>query len=257
MAPAYFRSYWLRAMPDPASLLPKENIHERQQSGSDQFPETTGVGGLPMSSSAATVIDDARRSQDWPATESQLFRRVAQGDREAFGELYDHYATPLYSFIVRILDDPIEASEVMQEVFLKIWEAAPSFDESLGRPSSWAVTLARTVAIDRLRARPQGLRVLEEIAGSTSWPDTGTAIRPFENGRRGQSGHGGASLHRLPDDQRRPIELALFVGLSDIEIAWALERPFGAVKTCIQHGMVRLREELEGQAGPAERLAVG
>ena len=256
MAPVDFRSYWLRAMPDPASLLPKETIHDRLQSGSGRFPETMGVGGLPpMSSSSAT--DNARRPQGWPAMETVLFRRVAQGDREAFGELYDHYATPLYSFIVRILDDPIEAGETMQEVFLKIWESAPSFNESLGRPSSWAVTLARTVAIDRLRARPQGLRVPEKIAGSTTWPDTGTYSRPFDNGPRGQSGHGRASLHRLPDDQRRPIELALFAGLSDIEIAWALEQPFGAVKTCIQHGMLRLREELEGQAGPLQRIGVG
>src|SRR6266571_3311106 len=88
-----------------------------------------------------TTIDDA-----------QLLERVAQRDRHAFSQLYDRYSAILYSTILRVLNSPEEACDVLQEVFLQIWDKAGTYDAALGKPFCWVLTLARNRAIDRLRS---------------------------------------------------------------------------------------------------------
>ena len=83
--------------------------------------------------------------------EAELIARVAAQDREAFSQLYDLYATPIYSVAIKILQNPKEAEDVLQEVCVQIWENANSFNRALGKPFSWVMTLTRHKAIDRFR----------------------------------------------------------------------------------------------------------
>ena len=177
-----------------------------------------------------------------------LFHCVALGDREAFGQLYDHFATPLYSLVAHILSDPNEADSVLEEAFVRIWETAPSFNDCRGKTSSWVVLLVRDVAIARIRARAKTQRMVEEIADRTPVSGTWAGTRCGETGLDGQTGRGREPLRTLPETQRRPIELALFGGLTEIEIAWELGQPFGTIRTSIQRGMVQLRDDLEEEA---------
>ncbi len=175
-------------------------------------------------------------------------QRIAQGDREAFAALYDHYAKPLYSLTVRILNDPKEAEDALQDVFLQIWERAAQFDERVGKPFNWCATMTRNKAIDRLRSRQRRYRLFEEatesidaVAESTSLPTHAEEFGSDEVERIR------SAVKVLPGDQRKAIELAFFDGLTHFEIAEALHEPLGTVKARIRRGMLRLRDCLEVQ----------
>src|ERR671913_1095948 len=92
----------------------------------------------------------ARPEQD--ELDAELLRAVARGDEAAFARVYDRYAPILLGLMLRILRSRPEAEDVLQEVFLQVWQQARSFDQSRGRAFTWLVTLARSRAIDRLRS---------------------------------------------------------------------------------------------------------
>ena len=87
-----------------------------------------------------------------------LLEGVARGDERAFAELYDLYSSILFGFLLRILHSRAEAEDVLQEVFLQVWQQAHAFDAARGRPFTWLVTLARSRAIDRLRFEQRRIR---------------------------------------------------------------------------------------------------
>jgi RNA polymerase sigma-70 factor (ECF subfamily) len=179
-----------------------------------------------------------------PSTVS-LLPAIAQGDAVAFEALYDRHASTLYAVLLRILGSPEDAQEVLQEVFVKAWTNARSFDASRGTEVAWLIAIARSRGIDRLRSRK--IRTdRENDAGrevsirSTHVDATGveTAIRSQERiAVRG-------ALAGLPDAQRTALELAYFEGLSQSEIAARLQEPLGTIKTRMQLGMKKLRESL-------------
>ena len=178
--------------------------------------------------------------------DNDLLRRIGRGDRSAFAEFYDLYANLLFSVAVKILNDQKEAEDVLQEVFVQIWDKAGTFDPQLGKPSSWAITLARNRAIDRIRASRRRARLVEEAA-------TAGALDGGEGPTANESVHGRekAALIRtamaaLPSDQRQAIELAFFSGLTQIEISDNLREPLGTIKARIRRGMLKLRDKLEG-----------
>jgi RNA polymerase sigma-70 factor, ECF subfamily len=182
-------------------------------------------------------------SQDSAPAETQLIDSVAQGDRDAFAVLYDRYSKPLYSLAVRILGDRVEAEDLLQEVFLEIWEKAQSFEATAGHPFSWAATITRNKSIRRLRARRRS-RGIEGPLDNTSVVENTSEAPPGEIYRRDNSGQICAALSQLPHDQRRPIELAFFGGLTSVEIAEALQEPVDTIKARIRLGMMRLRDGL-------------
>ena len=104
-------------------------------------------------------------------TQTQLLRRVAAQDRQALAEFYDQVAGVLFSTSVRILSDPQEAEEVIQDVFVQIWEKSSTFDVNLGSPFHWALSITRNRSIDRLRTRQRRSRLLEELRVESP-PDT-------------------------------------------------------------------------------------
>ena len=197
--------------------------------------------------SCPSTLAATRPAPASPPTDVQLLDCIAQGDLEAFGALYDRYATPLYSLAARMLKDANEAEDVLQEVFLQIWKKAASFNESAGQPFSWAVTMTRHKSIDRLRARQRRVQVFQEFADHAEVAATVEAIQPTENFRREQAGQIRSAVNELPQAQRQPIELAFYRGLTHMEIAEALAAPLGTIKARIRRGMGRLRDGLEGR----------
>src|SRR5439155_825912 len=95
--------------------------------------------------------------------QTQLLRRVAAQDRQALADFYDQVAGVLFSTSLRVLGDPQEAEEVIQDVFVQIWDKAGTFDVNLGTPFHWALSITRNRSIDRLRSQQRRARVMEEL----------------------------------------------------------------------------------------------
>jgi RNA polymerase sigma-70 factor (ECF subfamily) len=177
--------------------------------------------------------------------QTKLLRRIADQDRQALAEFYDQVASVLFSMSVRILSDSHEAEEVIQDVFVQIWDKAATFDPEMGAPFHWALSITRNRSIDRLRARQRRTRLmseLEEAAAAGPSPETGSAQTALGDDELAavRSAVGG-----LPRDQRQAIEMAFFGGLTHLEIAEALKEPLGTIKARIRRGMLKLREGLE------------
>ena len=174
----------------------------------------------------------------------ELLKAVAARDEAALAQLYDRYRTILFGLLMRILNNREEAEDVLQETFLQVWRKAADFDESRGRPFTWLVTLARSRGIDRLRTLASRERVAEAGAREVSDEISDAATDALKSEQRGLVSD---ALAKLPDEQKRPIMLAYFDGLTQSEIATRLGAPLGTVKTRMRTGMIRLRELLAGQ----------
>jgi RNA polymerase sigma-70 factor (ECF subfamily) len=173
-----------------------------------------------------------------------LLRRVADHDSHALAELYDRHASLLFALIVRILRDRAEAEDALQEVFIRVWQRAETYNPVFGTPVAWLVRIARNGAIDRLRRRaaspatePAAAIVLD-IEDTTPGPDkmaiTGQQRRAINS-----------ALSRLGTDERRLIECAFFEGYTQTELAERFGLPLGTVKTRIRRGMQTLRDQLQ------------
>lgn len=184
--------------------------------------------------------------QPGPAQENdvELLKAIAARDEAALAQLYDRYRTILFGLLMRILNNREEAEDVLQEVFLQVWRKAADFDENRGRPFTWLVTLARSRGIDRLRTLAARERVAEAGAREVSDEISDAATDAFKSEQRGLVSD---ALAKLPDEQKRPIMLAYFDGLTQSEIATRTGAPLGTVKTRMRTGMIRLRELLAGQ----------
>jgi len=174
---------------------------------------------------------------------------VAAGDPRAFSRLYDRFSTLVFSLAVKILRDSAAAEDLVQEVFVQIWERASCYNPRLGRPVTWVVTLARNRAIDRLRATQRGQRLVDTAAQEHALTERLAAGSHEEVvcKETGQLVH--AALKQLPPEQRRAIEMAFFGGLTQTEIADDLCLPLGTVKARIRRGMMQMRDELKGSLG--------
>jgi RNA polymerase sigma-70 factor (ECF subfamily) len=194
------------------------------------------------------VVDRAgepgRAADDRRADQSAL-ERIAAGDHDALAELYDRHARPIYSLALRILQNQADAEDIVQEVVSQAWRQASRYDATRGNVAAWLLTLARSRAIDRLRARRArpdrgaGELALTDVADQTAAVDL--QLLSAEQVARVR-----AALDALPLLQRMAIELAYYEGLTHAEIAERLEQPLGTVKTRIRLAMMKLREALAG-----------
>jgi len=181
-----------------------------------------------------------------PDKDVELLRRVAAGDRAAFADFYDRHSTLMFSVACKILNDPNEAQDVLQETFVQIWEKAERFDPKLGKAASWVATLTRNKAIDRIRASQRRSRLADEAGAESA-----IAAEVADTANEAIHGHDKAKLIQsaitsLPADQRRAIELAYFSGLTQHEISQQLKEPLGTVKARVRRGLLKLRDQLEG-----------
>jgi RNA polymerase sigma-70 factor (ECF subfamily) len=152
----------------------------------------------------------------------------------------------MFSVAAKILNDPGEAEDVLQEAFLQIWEKAGKFDPKLGKASSWAAILARNKAIDRIRSSQRRTRLAEEAGAAHA-----IAVEVSESANEMLFGHDKAkfihsAIVELPEEQRQAIELAYFSGLTQDEISKKLNTPLGTIKARIRRGLLKLRDQLEG-----------
>ncbi len=182
-------------------------------------------------------------SSDLNLNDVELFRRAAIGDHNSLHELHRRYSGILLATAFRVLNNAKDAEEVVQEAFVQIWEKASIYDVRRGKPLTWAMTLTRNKAIDRLRRVQRRNRLHDEIEQEAHIWD-----RIVENDSSDEaSAHETNAIVRsavieLSDDQRRAIELAFFSGLTQQEIARKLDQPLGTVKARIRRGMMKLRQ---------------
>jgi RNA polymerase sigma-70 factor, ECF subfamily len=173
-------------------------------------------------------------------------RRMARGDADAIAELYDRHARLLYSLALRIVRVPADAEDVLQEVFAQVWRQAPRYDADRGTVIGWLVTLTRSRSLDRLRrgrARPQAT---DDDLAAQDLPDTAPPI-DLTLVSAEQAAAVRAALEALPENQRVPLELAYYEGLSQSEIAAKLGAPLGTIKTRMRQALLRLREAVAEQ----------
>lgn len=193
------------------------------------------------------------RSEDGPLTgntleDTALVGQVAEGDEDALGQLYDRFGQAVYSLCLRIVRDGATAEELTQEVFVRLWRSAASFEPTRGRVSTWLLRIAHNLALNEVRRRQSRPVVAPDVdweLESASLADTSTegdpSIAVWMRERAETVRH---ALAQLPTPQRQAIELAFFGGLSQAEVAAALGDPLGTVKSRIRVGMQRLRELL-------------
>jgi RNA polymerase sigma-70 factor (ECF subfamily) len=180
--------------------------------------------------------------------EVELLRRIGQGDRRSFETLYDRFSGILFSTCYRVLNNQEAAEDTLQDVFIQIWEKAPFYDPARGKPLSWAVTLTRNKAIDRLRSAQRRQRLQENLQSESETLDqfddgsSLDAVTSVETSKLVR-----AAITQLSNDQREAIELAFFSSLTQMEIAERLNVPLGTVKARIRRGMVKLRDVLSAQ----------
>ena len=191
------------------------------------------------------MIAEVRSGDD----DDALISRIAGGDEHALGALYDRWSPLVFSLCVHILGDDDEAEEAVEETFWQAWRQAERYDASRGAASTWLTTIARSRALDRLRAA----RRRREDTMSTLSETARAAIDA--TARRGEDPERGAELAErralvrqallvLPPEQREVLELAYFRGLSQTEIAEHTGQPLGTIKTRVRLAMEKLRDRL-------------
>ena len=183
-----------------------------------------------------------------PVGDSDLVTHAAAGDERAVAELYDRYGQVLYAVAYRIVGQRADAEEVVLDAFAQAWREATRFDTARGSVAGWLTTIARSRALDLVRARSRRDRITAMAAAERpdsspamgGWRvDPSTAVDLAERRRQVQ-----LALEALSPPQRRAIELAYFEGLSQSEIAELLQEPLGTIKTRVRLGMQKLREAL-------------
>ncbi len=171
-----------------------------------------------------------------------LVGKVARGDSQAFGQLYDEVSASVYGLARRVVRDPARAEDVTQEVFLEVWRKAARFDRALGKGKTWIMTIAHRRAVDAVRRSESQKR--QDHHGA---PDEVSHDEPADAVIRDEE-HGAVRecLETLTDLQLESVRLAYFNGYTYGEVATLLEKPLPTIKTRMRDGLIRLRDCLEG-----------
>ncbi len=191
------------------------------------------------------VIDGLDLPDDGTGSVDQigaLLVRVAAGDRAAFAGVYDALSARAFGLILRVLVDRAQSEEVLQEVFLEVWQSASRFTPNRGQGRSWVLTIAHRRAVDRVRSS-QSSTDRDVRAGfrdmDVAYDDVAERVELKMEGRRVVD-----ALAALPDAQKEALTLAYFGGYSQSEIATLVGAPLGTVKTRMRDGLSRLRMEM-------------
>jgi RNA polymerase sigma-70 factor, ECF subfamily len=176
----------------------------------------------------------------------RLIERVSRKDSAALSELYDRHSSLMYSIIIRILKEREESEDILQEVFINVWEKAEKYDKQLGNPSAWLARVARNRAVDRLRSKNYKTRSKEsEIDESKDIFSSEYGINPERQMMlSSQQEDIMIALTTLSKEQKELIEFAYFRGYTQTELAEHFNQPLGTVKTRIRSAMSTLRQKL-------------
>ena len=173
-----------------------------------------------------------------PQDLSALLKRVARKDRAAFAEVYKATSAKLYGVALRILKRRDIADEVLQEVYVRIWERAGDFNPDRASPISWMATIARNRALDEVRRkRPVAIEDHPEVQNLASDDESVlAAIMRSEDGRRLAD-----CLTRLEPHRRHMVVLAYCEGLSRDELAAKYGQPVNTIKTWLRRSLASLK----------------
>ena len=180
--------------------------------------------------------------------DARLLAAIAREDQHALATLYRRHGGLLYSLLVRMLENEMEAQEVMQDIFIHIWRHADRFDGDRSSPVAWMVMIARGRAYDRLRSRARrtaSLLAYEQEVASLEVDISGA--RQTERGELADVC--AAALNQLAEPQARALQLAFLRGWTHEEIASAVGEPLGTVKARIRRGLLALRKVLKDYHG--------
>jgi len=190
---------------------------------------------------ASNVVDD----------DLALVARMATGDESALAAFFDRWHEVVSAMVARILRDADDADDVVEEAFWQVWRQAPRYEAGRGSVQTWLLTIARTRALDRLRAmRRRREESLEDDAASADARAAGTNTPTPDDPAVGAE-HSErmalvrTALQRLPAEQRSALELAYYDGLSQSEIAEQTGQPLGTVKTRVRMALQKLRQALD------------
>jgi RNA polymerase sigma-70 factor (ECF subfamily) len=178
--------------------------------------------------------------------DAALLRQVGDRQPAALDALYDRYAPALLALGRRILGSLPDAEELLQEVFLHVWNHAGRYDAGRSSVSTWLILITRSRAIDRLRTR----KVVERTHETSAQENFAEHASPeglenvFIHERREKVR---SELGKLPDEQRQVLEMAFYEGLSQSEIAAKADLPLGTVKTRTLLAMKKLRGALRDE----------
>lgn len=178
--------------------------------------------------------------------ELDLLVRIARQDRAAFEDLFSRYSGILYATALKFLKDDADAQDVVQDVFIQIWDKAKLYDPAKGKPLTWALTLTRNRSIDRIRAIQRRTRLRDDYEKETAVDESGILREALS----GVDANDTAQILRqvvgqLPAPQRAVIELAYFEGLTQTEIADRLGEPLGTIKARARRALLKLKTSLD------------
>ena len=200
-------------------------------------------GGSGPKASARHAFDPARDD------DGALVASVARGDARALEHIYERYSRGVYSLAVRLLSDSTAAEEVVQETFLKLWRQPNAYQPARGRLLPWLLGVAHHHAVDMLRRRQleQRHRATSNSDGTAAGLDNlGLASADddpqLHAGGFDQRDAIGRALAELPPEQRLPLELAYYRGMTQFEVATLLSVPLGTIKTRMRLGLQQLRK---------------
>lgn len=180
------------------------------------------------------------------ADDGALLRRMAHGDEQALGTLYDRWQPLVHGVVSRIVRQPDDVADVVEEAFWQAWRQAARYDPARGGVQTWLLTIARSRALDRVRA---SRRLREEPLIGESGEEVVLRVADGDPLMDAQSSERRRvvieALEELPAEQREAIELAYFGGLSQSEIATRTRQPLGTVKTRMRLAMQKLRGSLK------------
>jgi RNA polymerase sigma-70 factor, ECF subfamily len=178
----------------------------------------------------------------------ELLHRAAGGDMSALRSLYKRHAGRALAVAQRILKDQTDAEDVVQETFLELWRRAAQYDHARGGAPAWIVTIARSRAIDRLRAAGSAARAVDGAAEGAARPPPPEPEPAEAAERNAERERVGRALSELPVEQRQTIELAYFEGLSQREISLRTGSPLGTVKMRVKLAIAKLARLLKEDA---------
>ena len=175
-----------------------------------------------------------------------LLGRIALKDEKSFADLYDRYSRIIFSLALKIVKNRQDAEEILQNVFLQVWDKAASFDNNKGNVYAWIITMTRNKSIDKIRSKDyktenQNIALNEKLAYNLKFFGNLTLDASTASDRTDFVKN---ALSSLSDEHKIIIDLAFFNGLTQSEISEELKIPLGTVKTRMRQAMIKLKNLL-------------
>src|SRR3989440_6101201 len=215
-------------------------------SASDPNLEAASSPGLEVPISTKRAVSAIELEPGAPS-DVDLMLGIQSGDADALSQLYDRYNGIMRALILRIIHNETEADDLLQEVFMEIWNQAKNFSAAKGKPLGWMVTLTRRRSIDALRKKQAYARAEERLQAEPeqqplAWVQNVTEKEIEAGDTRVLMAK---VINSLPEAQQQVIELAFFQGMSQREIASHTNIPLGTVKTRLELGLKKIYDSLK------------